>query len=662
MRIKRRGLCISLACVMFVTIGPVGDYRSKIKAENIGSQIIDVDDEIVVPMIALSAEDGFVKITEESDIKGIKLEDNVLTLDGYKGGSIHIDCSLYKIADLKVIVKGNNVINGNLLVNRTNIELSGKGILTINELGDEIKEEIVNDRNGVSICDGDLVIDGPRVIVNDSKEGVKVISTKTDGGEEETESITETESSSETVSETESLSETESETESLSETESETEVENETESQVEETSEEESSVDETEELTEEETEESTEEETENSTEESTEKFTGKLFKVVKRNLNDKKEYAECKFTMKSGSLIVNMIQSEVSVNKDVVKHIYTQGVFAEKVFLDGGAIKVEYKDVDDSLGKINNEMSILSETKDGKAEGIILYSNYDLVQKDTRFIIITPRAYSGNVKLHSEFENVVVNPKKIVYLNSSDIKDLKVKLSEDKYTYDGNAKTPEVTIKGLIKDVDYKVSYTENVNPGKASVKVDGIDMFTGSVVVDFTIEKNEEVKAEETTPVQKPVKVTKKTKKKTKVYKKGYKFKDASFKYEIRKAGTRKKTGEVKIIGLSRKKLSKVVIKRTVKFKKINYNITEINQKAFNKFKKLKRITIGRNIKLIGAYAFADCSNLERVTFKTVVIKKIGKDAFANLNENFVIKVPRKKSKRYKKILKKSGFKGNIK
>ncbi|HAH18975.1 MAG TPA: hypothetical protein DCL29_08260, partial [Eubacterium sp.] len=126
---------------MFVTIGPVGDYRSKIKAENIGSQIIDVDDEIVVPMIALSAEDGFVKLTEESDIKGIKLEDNVLTLDGYKGGSIHIDCSLYKIADLKVIVKGNNVINGNLLVNRTNIELSGKGILTINELGDEIKEE-----------------------------------------------------------------------------------------------------------------------------------------------------------------------------------------------------------------------------------------------------------------------------------------------------------------------------------------------------------------------------------------------------------------------------------------------------------------------------------------------------------------------------------------
>ena len=651
MRIKRRGLCISLACVMFVTIGPVVDYRSKIKAEDYISQIEDVNDENVIPMIALLGVDGLVQLTEESDIKGIKLEDNVLTLDEYEGGSINIDCSSSKIADLEVLIKGNNTINGNFVVNRTNIRLSGEGILTINELGDEIKEEIVNDRNGLSICDGDLVIDGPRVIVNDSKEGVKVLSTKIDGGEGETESITETESSSETVSETESLSETES--------------------QVEETSEEESSEEETEELTEEETEESTEEEsteeetensTEESTEESTEKSTGKLFKDVKRNIDEKTEYAECKFTMKSGSLIVNMIPIDAKVNKDVVKHVYTQGVFAEKVFLDGGAIKVEYKDVDDSLSKINNEMSILSETKDGKAEGIIIYSNYNLVQKDTRFIIITPRAYSGNVKLHSEFENVVVNSKKIVYLNSSDIKDLKIKLSEDKYTYDGNAKTPEVTIKGLIKDVDYKVSYAENVNPGKASVKVDGIDMFTGSVVVDFTIEKNEEVKAEETTPVQKPVKVTKKTKKKTKVYKKGYKFKDASFKYEIRKAGTRKKTGEVKIIGLSKKKLSKVVIKRTVKFKKIKYNITEINQKAFNKLKKLKRITIGKNVKLIGAYAFADCSNLERVTFKTVVIKKIGKDAFANLNENFVIKVPRKKSKRYKKILKKSGFKGNIK
>lgn len=640
MRIKRRGLCISLACVMFVTIGPVGDYRSKINAEDNISQIVDIVDEKVVPMIALSGADGLVQLTEESVIEGIKLEDNILTLDGYKGGSINIDGNSSKIAELDIVVKGENTIIGNLLANRTNIRLSGEGILTINELDvdKDDNKEIIIDRNGLSIYDGDFTIDGPRVIINDSKDGVRVISTKVDGNEEEkeTESIIETES----VTETESISETVSETESLSETES----------QVEETSEEES------------TEEETENSTEESTEESTEKFTGKLFKVVKRNIDEKTEYAECQFTMKSGSLIVNMIPIDAKVNNDVVKHIYTQGVFAEKVFLDGGAIKVEYKDVDDSLSKINNEMSILSETKDGKAEGIIIYSNYDLVQKDTRFIIITPRAYSGNVKLHSEFENVVVNSKKIVYLNSSDIKDLKVKLSEDKYTYDGNAKTPEVTIKGLIKDVDYKVSYAENVNPGKASVKVDGIDMFTGSVVVDFTIEKNEEVKAEETTPVQKPVKVTKKTKKKTKVYKKGYKFKDASFKYEIRKAGTRKKTGEVKIIGLSKKKLSKVVIKRTVKFKKIKYNITEINQKAFNKLKKLKRITIGKNVKLIGAYAFADCSNLERVTFKTVVIKKIGKDAFANLNENFVIKVPRKKNKRYKKILKKSGFKGNIK
>lgn len=655
MRLKRRGLCISLACVMFVTFGPVGDYRSKIKAENIGSQIIDVDDEIVVPMIALSGEDGFVKLTEESDIKGIKLEGNVLTLNEYQGGSINIECSSSKIAELEIIVKGNNTINGDLLVNRTNIILSGKGILTINELDAEIKEEIIVDRKGLSVYDGDLTIDGPRVIVNDSKEGIKIVSTKVDGGEEETES------SSETESEVETESETESEIESVTEGETEELTEEKTEELTEELTEEETEV-ETEEFTEGETEGETEELTEGNTEGSTEKSIGKLFKVVKRKSAEKTEYAECKFTMKSGSLIVNMIPIDAMVNKDVVKHIYGQGVFAEKVFLDGGAIKVEYKDVDDSLSKINNEMSILSETKDGKAEGIIIYSNYDLVQKDTRFIIITPRAYSGNVKLHSEFENVVVNSKKIVYLNSSDIKDLKVKLSEDKYTYDGNAKTPEVTIKGLIKDVDYKVSYAENVNPGKASVKVDGIDMFTGSVVVDFTIEKNEEVKAEETTPVQKPVKVTKKTKKKTKVYKKGYKFKDASFKYEIRKAGTRKKTGEVKIIGLSKKKLSKVVIKRTVKFKKIKYNITEINQKAFNKLKKLKRITIGKNVKLIGAYAFADCSNLERVTFKTVVIKKIGKDAFANLNENFVIKVPRKKNKRYKKILKKSGFKGNIK
>lgn len=71
-----------------------------------------------------------------------------------------------------------------------------------------------------------------------------------------------------------------------------------------------------------------------------------------------------------------------------------------------------------------------------------------------------------------------------------DIADTDITLAQTSYTYDGTAKTPEVTVEGLEKDVDYKVSYSNNTNAGTGKVIVEGIGNYGGTLTKNFTIAK----------------------------------------------------------------------------------------------------------------------------------------------------------------------------
>ena len=81
-------------------------------------------------------------------------------------------------------------------------------------------------------------------------------------------------------------------------------------------------------------------------------------------------------------------------------------------------------------------------------------------------------------------------------ISSIDIDSLgfKLSLSSNSYTYDGKAKTPTVTIKNdtatLIKDTDYTVEYSNNINAGTATVTVTGIGNYTGILTKTFIINK----------------------------------------------------------------------------------------------------------------------------------------------------------------------------
>ncbi|SDB69245.1 YDG domain-containing protein [Butyrivibrio sp. INlla16] len=90
-------------------------------------------------------------------------------------------------------------------------------------------------------------------------------------------------------------------------------------------------------------------------------------------------------------------------------------------------------------------------------------------------------------------------------------------------------------------------------------------------------------------------------------------------------------------------------------------YKVTEIAAGAFKGNKKLKKITIGKNIEKIGSKAFYKCKNLKSVKIKTTALtkKSVGGSAFKGIHPNAKVKVPKKKLKDYQKILKSKGIKG---
>lgn len=70
-------------------------------------------------------------------------------------------------------------------------------------------------------------------------------------------------------------------------------------------------------------------------------------------------------------------------------------------------------------------------------------------------------------------------------------------LSSTSYNYDGKAKTPSTSVTYtddngtktvLKKGTDYKVTYSNNTKAGTATVKIDGIGMYSGSLTKNFTI------------------------------------------------------------------------------------------------------------------------------------------------------------------------------
>ena len=116
---------------------------------------------------------------------------------------------------------------------------------------------------------------------------------------------------------------------------------------------------------------------------------------------------------------------------------------------------------------------------------------------------------------------------------------------------------------------------------------------------------------------------------------------------------------GTVTVVKPASKAVTSVVIPASVDINGYRFQVVSVSAKAFAKCKKLKKVTIGVNVKSIGKQAFKNSKKLKRVIIKTKKLTKssIGSGAFKNIAKKAVIKVPKTKLKAYKKILRKKGL-----
>lgn len=111
----------------------------------------------------------------------------------------------------------------------------------------------------------------------------------------------------------------------------------------------------------------------------------------------------------------------------------------------------------------------------------------------------------------------------------------------------------------------------------------------------------------------------------------------------------------------VSKKYVTTLSIPATVKIGKKTYKVTAIKANALKNNKKIRKLTIGGNVKTIGKNAFYGCKNLKKITIKTtkLTMKSVGKNAFKGLNGKAGITVPDSRLAAYQKLLKARGVTG---
>lgn len=118
------------------------------------------------------------------------------------------------------------------------------------------------------------------------------------------------------------------------------------------------------------------------------------------------------------------------------------------------------------------------------------------------------------------------------------------------------------------------------------------------------------------------------------------------------------KKRKTVTLKRVRNKKIKKAVVPATVKYKGTKYKITVISSGAFKNCKKIKNVTIGKNVKLIGKNCFQNCHKLKKITVKSKILRKTGKNSLKKTNRKLKIVCNKKKIKKYRKIFKNKGNK----
>ena len=369
------------------------------------------------------------------------------------------------------------------------------------------------------------------------------------------------------------------------------------------------------------------------------------------------------FEMKSGTLYLEISPYEVTkTSSDVVAGHYGD-IYAYNVKITGGDIVVKYAGLPEGLTYDSYSYS----GEEGSRYCYHIFEASDVLVENATVIVTGDKETAeslGEPLILGYGEDGKLNiADTATYLigNPIDISKLKVELSETSYNYDGTAKTPSVKVAGLKEGIDFEVAYKNNVEIGTATVTVKGKGCFSGSVDATFEIKG-----AVADGP------------------KKGSTIKDKKYIYKVTKAGSKDGSivGELKVTGLKKKSLTQIKIAAKVKIGGVTYKVTSVGSKAFKGNKKITKVFVGKNVKSIGANAFAKCTKLKqasinskvltsigknafngdkklkKIIVKSTKLKKVGKKALAGTSKKLVVKVPKAKKKAYTKLFNKAGNK----
>ncbi len=135
----------------------------------------------------------------------------------------------------------------------------------------------------------------------------------------------------------------------------------------------------------------------------------------------------------------------------------------------------------------------------------------------------------------------------------------------------------------------------------------------------------------------------------------------------------TQKDGSGITIINKKKKKVSYTGAKKTkasltvpakVKIGRKTYQVIKLADYAFKGNRKLKKLTLPKNCSYIGTEAFSGCTKLKTLTIKStkLTVQTVADNAFQGMSKKTVIRVPKSKLKKYRKLFRAKGLDKKVK
>ena len=152
--------------------------------------------------------------------------------------------------------------------------------------------------------------------------------------------------------------------------------------------------------------------------------------------------------------------------------------------------EVSYIDINNCDINIDTSKTIYYSGKENTLDISINYEDIELVENIDYFVEYQDNINAGTAKVTITGLGNYINYKTETFtIHRQNISNRTIEIEQDNYNYSGEFITPEFELNGLVENVDYTVTYSDNKMPGTAKITVKGINNYIGTIVKTFTIQ-----------------------------------------------------------------------------------------------------------------------------------------------------------------------------